>query len=67
MKMVDKLIKFNIEGPDWKQDVQVDPEIFDSERDLYIEAASRGIEKQIEVKELNLGPIVIVRRDRSKK
>lgn len=67
MKMMEKLIKFNVEGPDWKHEVQIDPDIFDSERDLYIEAASEGIEKQIAVGELNLGPLVIVKKEKSKK
>ena len=62
-----KKITFNVEGPDWKQDVIVDPEVFDTERLQYIEAGTRAIEMQKEDGDLNLGPIVCVRKGKSKK
>lgn len=68
MKMIEKTIKFNVEGTDWKHDVHVDPEVFDTERAQYIEAASRAIEKQMATnEELDLGPLLIVKKERSKR
>ena len=62
-----KKLIFSVDGPDWSQDVSVDPEVFDSERLQYIEAGTRAIEKQKELADLNLGPIVCVRKGKSKK
>lgn len=62
-----KKMTFNVEGPDWNQNVVVDPEVFDTERLQYIEAGTKAIELQKESGDLNLGPIVCVRKGKSKK
>jgi hypothetical protein len=67
MEMTKNLIKFHVEGVDWNHNVKVDAEIFETERDQYIEAASAAIEKQMKLADLNLGPIVTVKKDKCKK
>ena len=62
-----KKLIFNVEGPNWKQDVAVDPEIFDTERLQYLEAGTKAIEMQKEIGDLDLGPIICVRKGKSKK
>jgi len=65
--MTQKSIEYHVEGPDWMHSVKIDPEIFEFDKDQYIEAASRAIELQMKVETINLGPIVIVRKGKSKK
>ncbi len=63
-----KTMNFYVEGPDWVQNVSVDPELLESERDRLIEAATLGIEKQIEKAEsLNIGAILLVKRSKTSK
>lgn len=62
-----KMLNFYVEGPDWSHTVSVDPEVFDDERSQIIEAASAGVEKQINADEFNLGAIVIVKKTKSTK
>ena len=59
---------FNVQGTDWSYDLEIDTSIFETPREQYLEAASRGIEIQLETNEkLNLGPIIIVKKKGSKK
>lgn len=62
-----KMMSFYVEGPDWGHTVSIDPELFDNERAQIIEAASAGIEKQVESDEFNLGAIVIVKKNKTSK
>ena len=57
-----KMLNFYVEGPDWSHMVRVDPEIFEDERAQMIEAATAGVEKQVNAEEFNLGAIVIVKK-----
>jgi hypothetical protein len=43
-----KMMSFYVEGPDWGHTVSIDPELFDNERAQIMEAASSGVEKQID-------------------
>jgi hypothetical protein len=63
-----KSATFYVEGPDWEQEVHVDPEVFDDERSQLFEAASQAIESQMKIaKNLNLGPILLVRKTKTGK
>jgi hypothetical protein len=62
-----KMLSFYVEGPDWGHTVSVDPELFDNERAQIIEAATVGVEKQINSEEFNLGAIVIVKKTKTAK
>ena len=61
-----KMLSFYVEGPDWGHTVFLNPELFDDERAQIFEAATLAIEKQMkESDELNLGPILLVRKSKS--
>lgn len=66
-----KMMSFYVEGPDWEHKVSLNPELFDDERSQMFEAATLGIETQMrtlkESEELNLGPIVLVRKGKNSK
>jgi hypothetical protein len=63
-----KMLSFYVEGPDWGHTVFLNPELFDDERAQMFEAATLAIEKQMkESDELNLGPILLVRKSKSAK
>ena len=63
-----KMLSFYVEGPDWGHNISLDPVLFDDERAQMFEAATLGIEKQIkESEELNLGPILLVRKSKTAK
>lgn len=62
--------QFTVEGLNWTHAVTVDTSIFETDRDQYIEAGSRGIEEQLTIlkeDKLNLGPVIIVKKGKSKK
>ena len=61
------MMSFYVEGPDWGHTVSIDPELFDNERAQIMEAASSGVEKQIDSDEFNLGAIVMVKKNKSSK
>lgn len=67
INMTKKKVTFYVEGVDWTQEIDVDVEIFESPRELYLEAASRGLEEQMKVQKLNLGPVILVRKKGGKK
>jgi hypothetical protein len=62
-----KMMSFYVEGPDWGHSVSIDPELFFDERSQIIEAATAGVEKQIDADEFNLGAIVIVKKNKTVK
>jgi len=63
-----KMLSFYVEGPDWGHNVSIDPELFDDERAQMFEAATLAVEKQMkESDELNLGPILLVRKSKAAK
>ena len=63
-----KLKTFYVEGPDWEQNVAVDPEICSDERAQLFEAATVAIEKQIKSADtLNVGAILLVRTSKKAK
>lgn len=61
------MMSFYVEGPDWSHSVSLNPELFEDERNQYIEAASLAIEKQLETDDMNLGAIIIVKRSKASK
>lgn len=64
--MTKEKITYHVEGPDWVYEAEIDTEIFNSEKDQLFEAGTRGIESQLkEVKELNIGAILIVKKLKS--
>lgn len=67
MSMMKKLktVNYQVEGPDWKHTVSLDPDAFDTEQARIFEAGTKAIEKQIEVADVfNVGAVVIVRKGR---
>lgn len=68
--MPTKAKTFIVEGPNWKTEVSVEVEDHD-DRSIIFEAATRGMEKQLNELEDNnsfdIGPIVILREKGKKK
>jgi hypothetical protein len=63
-----KSMTFYVEGPDWEQNVSVDPTVCDDERSQLFEAATRAVEKQIKSSDvLNVGAILLVRKSKTAK
>lgn len=63
-----KMMSFYIEGPDWAQNVSIDPELFDDERSQLFEAASVGLEKQMKENDnMNLGALICVKKTKNSK
>lgn len=61
-------VTYHVEGPDWTTDVELDLEIFETEKDQIFEAATRAIEFLMKDKdELNIGAIILVKKHRSTK
>ena len=56
--------QFTIRGPNWSMNVPLDPSIYDTEAQLFIEAATCGIDAKFRASRENfqLGPIVSVKR-----
>jgi len=64
----EKKITYTVEGPDWIASVEIDSEVFETEGEQLFEAGTRAIEKQMtESKELNIGPILLIKKHRSPK
>ena len=62
------MMSFYVEGPNWVQNVSVDSELLDNERDQLIEAGTLAIEKQVrEAEELDLGAVLLVKRAKTSK
>ena len=67
-----KMMTFYVEGPDWEQNVSLDPTLFDDERSQLFEAASLAIEKQMKIpleddEDFNLGALLLVRKSKTAK
>ena len=67
-----KMMTFHVEGPNWEQNVSLDPNVFDDERSQLFEAASLAIEKQMKIpleddEEFLLGALLIVRKSKTAK
>ena len=61
-------VTYHVEGPDWTADVELDAEIFDTEKEQIFEAATRAIETlMVDKEELNIGAIILVKKQRSSK
>jgi hypothetical protein len=68
MNMADTTTLYHVEGVDWKLEVSIDGSIFETDRDQLIEAASQALEARLKSEDkLNLGPLLIVKKDKSKK
>lgn len=63
-----KTLTFYVEGPDWGQTVQVNPEAFDTEDAQLFEAATRAIEQELKSPDtFNIGALLIVKKSKRAK
>jgi len=62
----EKKITYRVEGPDWNTEVDLDPEIFESETQQLFEAGTQAIENMLSTNEnLNIGAIILIKRQKS--
>ena len=61
-------ITYHVEGTDWNTDVELDAEIFETEKEQIFEAATRALEiRMADNEELSIGAIILVKKQRSPK
>lgn len=64
----EKKITYHVEGPDWDIDVELDTEIYESERDQLFEAGTRAIELTLkENDKMTIGAVLIVKKQKTSK
>lgn len=63
-----KTVTYYVEGPDWEQVVQVDPNAFDTLNAQIFEAATKAVEQELKTPDnFNIGALLIVKKSKKAK